>query len=43
MSDFCNNKAEEFCLNNDFNLENSTFPELKVPISVEEVHNAIKH
>ena len=43
MSDFCNNEAEKFCLNNDFNFENSTFPELDVPISVEEVRNAIKH
>ncbi len=40
---FCNNEADDFCSNNDFNLENSTFPELDVPISVEEVRTAIKH
>jgi len=43
ISDVCNIEAEDFCLNNDFNLENSSFPELDLPISVEEVRNAIKH
>ena len=42
-ADFCHTEAEDFCLNNDFNLENSAFPELDLPISVEEVRNAIKH
>jgi len=42
-ADFCHTGAEDFCLNNDFNLENSAFPELDLPISVEEVRNAIKH
>ena len=42
-ADFCHTGAEDFCLNNDFNLENSAFPELDLPISVEEVRNAIKN
>ena len=42
ISDVCNIEAEDFCLNNDFNLENSSFPKLDLLISVEEVGNAIK-
>lgn len=38
-----NNEAEDFCSNHDFNEDNSTFPELDQPISVNEVHMAIKH
>ena len=38
-----NAQAEFFCSNNDFDIENCTFPELDQPITVNEVLNACKH
>jgi exonuclease III len=37
-----NDEAEQFCSNYDFSEDNSVFPELDVPLTVEEVKSAIK-